>query len=300
MALTHQLDRRGTPVREFFEARFPAKQFKPLSAAWYELVRAAPVVCPSPQGVNLGTIGTAFDYRARICWAPLVWRQTVAALGREQLIAMGRVELGLVADEVGAEAERLSGAQAAVDASEEERLCRACYALALYEQFFRTFAAARTSPLLELSDDASLEDVLALAPDVAVDDLSSMAGLLCAQMPDLIRGQATLNPTFDGSHAIGGADADLIVDGLLVELKTTSQDSFERVDHVYQLLGYALLDYSNVYAIDRVAVYLARRGVLASWEINQLLETCCTTRDWAELQGEFRSAVDEVRASSLA
>jgi hypothetical protein len=118
-------------------------------------------------------------------------------------------------------------------------------------------------------------------------------------MPDLIRGQATLNPTFDGSHAIGGADADLIVDGLLVELKTTSQDSFERVDHVYQLLGYALLDYSNIYAIDRVAVYLARRGVLVSWELDELLETCCTARDWAELQAEFRSAVDAIAAGPL-
>ena len=299
MALTHQLDRRGTPVREFFEVRFPAKQFKPLSAAWYELVRAAPVVCASPQGVNLGTIGTAFDYRARVCWAPLVWGQTVAALGRQQLVAMGRVELGLVADEVGAEVERLSAAQASLDASDEERLCRACYALALYEQFFRTFAAARSSPLLELSDDASLDDVLALAPDTAVDDLSSMARLLCAQMPGLIGGKATLNPTFDGSLAIGGADADLIVDGLLVELKTTSQDSFERVDHVYQLLGYALLDYSNVYAIDRAAVYLARRGVLVSWEINELLETCCTARDWGRLQAEFRSAVDAIAAGPL-
>jgi hypothetical protein len=300
VALTHQLDRRGTPVREFFEQHFPAKQFKPLSAAWYEQVRAAAVVCPSPQGVNLGTIGTAFDYRARLSWAPLIWRQTVAALGREQLIAMGRVEIGLVADEVGTEVERLSMGQAALDPSEEVRLCRACYALALYEQFFRTFAAARSSPLIELADDASLEDVLALAPDAAVDDLASMARLLRTRMPDLICAPGTLNPTFDGSHAIGGADADLIVDGLLVELKTTSQDSFERVDHVYQLLGYALLDYTNTYGINRVGVYLARRGVLVSWEIDELLETCCTTQDWTELQREFRTAVDAVAAGLLA
>lgn len=301
MALTHQLDRRGTPVREFFETNFPAAAFKPLSKAWYEQVRAAPLVCEPPPGVNPGTIGTAFDYRVRLCWAPLDWKKTVAAGGMMQLIGRGYPELGLLLSEVGAELDRLApgrvGAGLARDL--EERICRCCYVLALYEQFFRTHAAAVSSPLLELPDDATADDALALVPQAAVDDLAVMTALLCERLAELVTAPAVLNPTFDGSNAIGGADADIIVESMLLELKTTRQGKFERVEHVCQLLGYALLDYSNVHAIDRIGVYLARRGVLVSWTIDELMESCCAIKDWASLQSAFRDAVAAVEASLL-
>jgi hypothetical protein len=45
----------------------------------------------------------------------------------------------------------------------------------------------------------------------------------------------------------------------LIELKTTRQDRFERVDHVYQLLGYVLLDYSEQFQLDAIGVYLSPR-----------------------------------------
>jgi hypothetical protein len=293
VALTHQLDQRGTPVREFFEAKFPPAGFKVISKAWYEQVRAAPIVCEPPAGVNPGTIGTAFDYRARLCWAPLDWTKTVAAGGMFQLIRTGHTELGLLLTAVGEELERVAPDRcgAGLERDREERICRCCYVLALYEQFFRTAAAAASSPLLEVVNNASIEEVLALAPQAGVDDLAAMAALLCERLANLVESPAVLNPTFDGSVAIGGADADLVVDRMLLELKTTKQDKFERVDHVCQLLGYALLDYSNEYEIDRVGVYLARRGVLVSWSIGELMETCCTTRDWSSLQRGFKEAV---------
>jgi len=296
VALTHQLDRRGTPVREFFETNFPPAAFKLLSKAWYEQVRAAPVICEPPEGVNPGTIGTAFDYRARLCWAPLDWTNTVAAGGMMQLIRTGNPELGLLLTAVGKELSQLAPERcgAGLERDREERICRCCYVLALYEQFFRTLAAAASSPLLEVNGDASVDELLALAPQAAVDDLAAMAALMYERLGDLIDSSAVLNPTFDGSVPIGGADADLIVDHVLLELKTTKQDKFERVDHVCQLLGYALLDYSNTYDITRVGVYLARRGALVSWPIAELLQSCCITQDWSSLQDEFKLAVDAV------
>ena len=183
-----------------------------------------------------------------------------------QLLHGGYPEIGLLLTAVGAELEQLApaGCRSGLAQTREERICRCCYALALYEQFFRTSAAAAGSPLLELDERHDVDGVLALASQAAVDDLAAMGNLLCDRLPGLLDAPAVLNPTFDGSVAIGGADADLVVGGTLLELKTTRQDSFERVDHLYQLLGYALLDYSNTYEIERVGVYLARRGVLVS------------------------------------
>jgi hypothetical protein len=295
MALTHQLDRRGTPVREFFELYFPAKAFRALRPAWLERVRTHPLRCPAPEGVNLGTIGTAFDYRARLCWEPLDWRKTVAAAGMRRLYALGREELVNVGGALGAELARLAPERClVVDDELEQRICSCCYALALYEQFFRTHVAATSSPLMGLGPRADVGDVLALAPKAATNDLAGMARLLCESQPDLVASPAILNPTFDGSFDIGGADADILVDDLLLEIKTTTNDAFERVDHLYQLLGYALLDYSSEYAISRVGVYLARRGVLVEWTIDDVLGTCCTTSDWPSVQVAFREAVRQV------
>jgi hypothetical protein len=168
----------------------------------------------------------------------------------------------------------------------------------LYEQFFRSLAAATSSPLLDLSERATIEDVLAIAPQSAVDDLSAMGRLLCTSYPDLVGQEAVLNPRFDGSVEIQGADADVIVDRTLLELKTTRQDSFERVDHLYQLLGYALLDYSNQYDLQAVGVYLARRGLLVRWELAELLSACCDTDDFDALRIDFRAAVLRARRST--
>lgn len=295
MALTHQLDRRDSAVREFFETRFPAAQFKPISKAWRDTVRAAEIACAPPDGVNPGTIGTAFDYRARLCWAPIEWRTTVAAGGAMNVFDLGRADLGMLAFELQEELAHVAPQRCGGDLAHEfeERVSRCCYALALYEQFFRTHAAAASSPLLELEKRATIGDLLALAPTAAVDDLAAMARLLCTNYPELVAQEAVLNPRFDGSVEIQGADADVIVDRTLLELKTTRKDSFERVDHLYQLLGYALLDYSNRYDLHAVGVYLARRGLLVTWGIAELLTECCDTEDIDALRIDFRAAVQQ-------
>jgi hypothetical protein len=293
MALTHELARRGSPVRAFFEERFPAQGFKGLSKAWYETVRERPMVCMPPEGVNPGTLGTAFDYRARICWEPINWATTVAAGGALRTVGLGDTELDVLALELRDELTRIAPVKCGDDLepAAENRLCRCCYALALYEQFFRTLDARESSPLLGLRGLATVEDLLALAPQSAVDDLATMVRTLCERYPDLVGIHAVLNPTFDGSVEIGGADADLIVDGMLLEFKTTRRDSFERVDHLYQLLGYALLDYSDTYTIRRVAVYMARWGILVRWEIAELLESCGDSANLSRLREDFRKVV---------
>ena len=76
-----------------------------------------------------------------------------------------------------------------------------------------------------------------------------------------------LNPVFRASRLVVGADADLIVDDMLVEIKTTV-DSRIRREQYNQLLGYYLLyllagidDVSQTLPIRRLAVYQSARGV---------------------------------------
>jgi len=216
------------------------------------------------------------------------------------VFGLGRADLGMLALTLADELQRIAPERRAdgLDEGDEDRICRCCYGLALYEQFFRSTAAAASSPLLQLGKKAGLQDVLALAPQAAVDDLAAMARLLCERYPELITRSAILNPRFDGSVEIGGADADVIVDGMLLELKTTKKDTFERVDHLYQLLGYVLLDYANEYDLDAVGIYLARRGLLVRWTIADLVDACCVNTDWASARTTFREAVARVADSA--
>src|SRR5262249_21359892 len=81
---------------------------------------------------------------------------------------------------------------------------------------------------------------------------------------------AVLNPTFEGSPDVGGADADLILGDCLVEIKTTLNPCWNR-DWLYQLLGYVLLDYADHYQIRSIAIYLARQETIVRWPLKDVL-----------------------------
>ena len=84
--------------------------------------------------------------------------------------------------------------------------------------------------------------------------------------------------TFDGSADLN-ADADLIAGGMLIDVKAgqggkpradgTRAASLARTD-LDQLLGYALMDYSDAFALHTVGVYAARFGYLAVWPLAEL------------------------------
>lgn len=87
-----------------------------------------------------------------------------------------------------------------------------------------------------------------------------------------------LNPTFALSEKVGGADADLIVDDKLIELKTAKQLSLTKRT-LLQLSGYAALhalggismdQNTTVRSIAKVGVYFARHGILFEITIKDL------------------------------
>jgi len=77
------------------------------------------------------------------------------------------------------------------------------------------------------------------------------------------------NPTFgEGSMLVGGADADLIIDNTLIDIKATKHLKLERA-HLNQVLGYYILsliggvnDNPNDRPIENIGLYFARHGEL--------------------------------------
>ena len=87
-----------------------------------------------------------------------------------------------------------------------------------------------------------------------------------------------LNPTFDfAGEAVGGADADLVLDGLLIDLKTSAKRSF-RVEDWRQLLAYVLLSRIEAnlsegdYPVQEIGVYFARFGILEIWNLFDVVD----------------------------
>jgi hypothetical protein len=78
-----------------------------------------------------------------------------------------------------------------------------------------------------------------------------------------------LNPNFGkGSVFVGGADADLIIDDTLIDLKVSKRLILDR-NHLNQLIGYYILsiigginDAPDSRPIKNIGVYFARHGVL--------------------------------------
>jgi len=88
-----------------------------------------------------------------------------------------------------------------------------------------------------------------------------------------------LNPEFgEGTGLVRGADADLLLDDLLIDVKTTKHYALRSVDW-HQLVSYAAL---NLYfpigggtepvPINRIGVYFARYNHLESWALHDVVD----------------------------
>lgn len=81
-----------------------------------------------------------------------------------------------------------------------------------------------------------------------------------------------LGPTFAQSLALGGADADIIHDGALVDLKSTSKPGPIGKSELHLLLGYLLADTDDEYGITRVGFSALRRRRSHYWHVTEFLD----------------------------
>ncbi len=200
--------------------------------------------------------------------------------------------------------------------SEEELLARYCIVLSLYEMIFRS--GGRVPEPLRLQSTASpwvattVDDLLAIPQSHWIDDLCTLSWAFYDDNADVLERPVILNPTFDGSASVGGADADMIVDDCLVDFKLTIDSELKKLgDWLYQLLGYTLLDYRETYRIRGVALYLPRQRTWLRWSIEDLIDKLSDhdspippqSNDeigtaLGNLRAEFRRVVEPSSASS--
>jgi hypothetical protein len=160
-------------------------------------------------------------------------------------------------------------------AVEAELLARSCWALALLSEVYRGGPpVVMGGPLGQFRGrKAAGQELLALCPPAGLDQLAQFRQVFeMTLMPQLATrpGLWAIGPTFIGSELIN-ADADLVAGGLLLDLKTSSKSSLAVTD-LFQVIGYALLDFEDAYRVAELGIFAARYGYLAAWELDDLLD----------------------------
>lgn len=288
-ALTRELDNPRSPVRVFLDERLTPG----LKEVQGRYRKAAPDTLLLPPGdAHPGTVGTAADWLLKFLIHPTP-NLHIPQHGARLLstITAGPLDptttvlpaFETIAEDLGIPAQALSAEvttftyPAAGSSAEPDLLARACWALALLTNAYRSDPLrVLAGPLNRFRGETlSRDDLLSLAPDNAINQLTGFRKMFEDILkPELAKRPGTwaLGPTFTGSAAIGGADADLIAAGLLLELKTTQpKPSLANVE-LYQLIGYTLLDFEDTFELEAVGIFNARYGYLATWDLMDLLE----------------------------
>jgi hypothetical protein len=163
---------------------------------------------------------------------------------------------------------------------EEDELDRFCLLLALFEQVARTGMVWPGTILAECTRETTCASVLESFPQSWLDDMAGLSAMFYKPWAYYLGRPATLNP-----HFRGGGDGDLIVDGILFELKTYQRLLFPAT--IRQLLAYVLLDTEDGYGIYGMGIYMVRHGRLIVWRLEEALDS---------IAGPGRASLAELRA----
>ncbi len=301
MSLTSHLNDKTSPIGQFIKQRF--SQTISLTKDANRQLKEAPTLRPLVHAGELypyGSLGAAIDYRTRYAFAITPYQQLVAWHGALLLTTVGgSYSRGLVKEFF----ERLDTTLKAVrpvgkrlDAADELTLDRYCFVLSLFEQAFRSNAYVQ-GPLMQPTVKHSVEELLAIPQVAWLDDLGAMFMLFYDRYSHLLSRPAILNPVFAGSVDIGGADADMIVEGCLIDMKASISPQI-KADFLHQLAGYVLLDYNDTYHITSVGIYMARQGILFSWPVSEFLQKVTGDGDTSlkALRQAFRTLCQKERA----
>lgn len=184
----------------------------------------------------------------------------------------------------------------------EDALTRLCFVAAFFEDIYRTGQIRRFSMLAEATTYTGLADLTAAVPAYVIDDIGKQ--MLLAVRPlvpfrALPRSAKVCGPVFAGSSDIGGADADYILDGLLLDCKATKDPRRLGREEIYQLAGYLLLDYDDHFDIDRLGLYLSRQGGLITWSTEEFLRRLGTTTPLPQLRAKLRKHLQNAAKNRL-
>ena len=114
------------------------------------------------------------------------------------------------------------------------------------------------------------------------EDMEDLKNLINIVDFEMFKGKnhCILNPTFnEGSYLVGGADADIVIDNKLIDIKTTKELTITR-DMFNQVMGYYLLgriggignEQVDGSTIDKIGFYFSRYGILHLYDVNEIFD----------------------------
>ncbi|MFV0458639.1 MAG: hypothetical protein ACK5MT_07730 [Actinomycetales bacterium] len=266
--LTSAVKDKNSPLRQYLNRRFP--NTRPLQATYRE---QSGTLLVDGGDANAGTVGAAFDFMVRFALDPH---------HRPGVAVQAFLDKPPLLDAV---LEVVDSANCAVTGPEDvDLLARASWALALCTEVYRV-GPMPGSPLSGLREGRQFNApaLLSLAPEGAMRQLRDLYQVAQERLlPKILPAERLhLGPTFDGS-SLCPADADLIHDGRLLDIKThlgsknaktgVRTDRLDLTD-LYQMIAYVLFDRSDAYAIRSLGIYSGRYGALVTWPLAEALET---------------------------
>ncbi|MER6523415.1 UvrD-helicase domain-containing protein [Streptomyces sp. NPDC001553] len=304
LSLTGQLKYDSSPLSQFMAAQLPYSQnlvrdYQARIAGLPHPVQPIDVQYP-----NWSALGHAIDYRLRLS---LGGRLGPAVVGGVMLLD-GTGPLRGAPARGARKALHTAGREllAAVDtyladpgSLDENALIRLCFVAGFFEDIARTGEIRRFSTLAQATPATTLDDLTAVVPQYVVTDIDQQMGLAdgpFAAFRALPRRARVCGPVFTGSGDIGGADADYILGGLLLDCKATKDPRRLGREEIYQLAGYLLLDYDHQFGIDQVGLYLSRQGGLITWDAADFLRRLGASAPLTQLRAQLRRHLHEAAA----
>jgi hypothetical protein len=292
MALTHHLKDKHSPVRQFLEKSAPrlvlAGSPGPIGREVADEFRFSELTShglniPIPSGVedrrsHASPVGMAFDYRVRMMLGGSWVEGTTAQRGLQHFEKNTKgLRYGRHMAQVLAYGLDLAVQQA--EAGTEEDRDKLAVVLAWCESFYRAGVDTITRGSLgrQLRNAEGPAALLESIDPLILQDLAALRQGSTSQIEQWSSAVQTgsrldLNPDFDGSGAVGGADADWLVGDTLIDCKATEQLGNAWIRRtLFQLVGYALLDFEDSLKIRQIAIWLPRRQALRVWSLDELL-----------------------------
>ena len=304
MSLTGHITSRRSPVWRWFDEHFAAT--RALGTEANRRLRGGPAsepcAVPSVPGSDPGLVGTAVGYVLAAHLRDEGVSSTVAGSGarvltrrvRDMKPSPAEVERMVVA-----RVRALAPAGRALDDDEWHELLRLCCVLSRFEHVFRSGAVGLMllTPLLREHAGDLNGLARACATSSTLEDLSAVSRAAIADHARLrSAADLRLGPTFAQSFALGGADADIIADGELIELKSTSQAGVVGRAELWQVVGYVLADSDDAHRIRQCTVSALRRRRSVTWDAQELVDALADgrSRPVEHWRAEFAALLDQL------
>ena len=266
-SLTRELNDPHSPLYQWFKSKQSDCGDRLIESHNLQMNRNQ-IIRPSGQIKDFALLGTAFVYAFRWHLGLLIdsFNRTVASYNLSSAIA-GKL----------------------LNAKTTEEKAIACLIFAVYEQNYRSDSVHEIATVLMNFEKKQLKPELSYI-SVMIDDLvnlmASLPQVWDATNNSLTKHKYFLNADFSGSHYIS-ADAQQIVDGILIKCFTTLKKSPFNRQHFWQQIAYVLMDWNDIYNIDKICWYYSRQKALFIYLIRSLF------KDLKELRTEFKEFVLE-------